>query len=58
MTKAEKELIEMLRKNFDLLRAFQRSRPDLPQGEYAELSARDRKKILQAMEIAGAEAQR
>lgn len=52
----DKVVIEYLQKRCAQLRAFQRSRPDLPQDEFLRLSPRDQNEILEAKEIADAEA--
>ena len=49
--KLTSEGMESVRKLFDEYAAFQRSRPDLPQGEIGKLSRRDVKKIVDAFAL-------
>jgi hypothetical protein len=49
--RSEAGVMESVRLRFKELEDFQRSRPDLPQGDFRTLSRRDLKKIVQAQEL-------
>jgi hypothetical protein len=51
MPKSEAEVMESVRKLFASYSAFQRTRPDLPQGEIVNLSKRDLKKVVDAYRL-------